>query len=114
MNECSRGQIWLVALDPAVGHEIQKTRPALIVSNDINNRLAGTITVVPITDAGEKVYPFEVFLPTKDAGLKKDSKIKCQQIRTVDKSRLIKRLGFVSANKMLDIERAIKIHLGMN
>ena len=58
-----RGDICLVALDPVMGREISKTRPALIVSNDINNRFSGTLTVLPITSKNlQKIYPFEVFL----------------------------------------------------
>ena len=108
-----RGEIWLVRLDPAVGSEIKKTRPALIISNDINNQHASLATVLPISDKGAKVYPFEVAISEGISGLSKPSKIKCQQIRTIDKERLVKKLGTVEKELMLDIEEALKLHLAM-
>lgn len=109
-----RGEIWLVNLNPVVGSEIRKTRPALVISNNINNEHAGTVTVLPITNRGEKVYPFEVTVAAGHAGLTKASKIKCQQIRIVDKSRLVKFFGSVEENLLPGIEEALWIHLGMN
>ena len=109
-----RGQVWLVKLDPAVGAEIKKTRLALVISNDINNQYAETVTVFPIADKGEKVYPVEVYLSSGAAGLTKESKVKCQQIRTVDKSRLVKFLGTLPQEKMKQAEEALLIHLGID
>ncbi len=108
-----RGEIYLVCLDPTVGSEINKTRPALIISNDINNQVARTVTVIPITTRTEKRYPFEAFLTCQETGLSKDSKAKCNQIRTIDKKRLVKCIGRVSIEKMKEIEEALLIHLGM-
>ena len=109
-----RGEIWLVALDPTVGSEIAKTRPTVVISNDINNIHAATVTIVPLTSkAAEEVYPFEVFLPKGEAGLPKDSKVKANQIRTIDKSRLIKCLGTLADSFVSAIEAAIKIHLNL-
>ena len=108
-----RGEIWLVRLDPGIGSEIKKTRPALIISNDINNQHAPLATVLPISDKGAKVYPFEVAISEGISGLSKPSKIKCQQIRTIDKERLVKKLGTVEKELMLDIEEALKLHLAM-
>ncbi len=113
MDWPKRGEIWVVNLDPAVGAEIKKTRPALIVSNDINNRYAGTVTLLLVSDQGDKIYPFEVPLPSGSSGLQKASKVKCQQVRTVDKIRLTKRIGIVSEQELRDVERAIMIHLGI-
>ena len=109
-----RGEIWLVRLDPAVGSEIKKTRPALIISNDINNQYATLVTVLPISDKGAKVYPFEIAVSEGNTGLSKPSKIKCQQIRTIDKERLVKRLGTVTKGHLPDIEDALKLHLGID
>jgi mRNA interferase MazF len=108
----NRGEIWLINFDPTVGAEIRKPRPAVIISNDQNNRHSLTVTVLPVTDKGEGVFPFEVFLPKETEGLKKDSKIKCQQIRTIDKARLIKMLGRIDAILFLDVQRALDLHLG--
>lgn len=108
-----RGEIYLVCLDPTIGSEINKTRPALIISNDINNRYSATVTVIPITSGTEKAYPFEVLLLPEKSGLPKKSKAKCNQIRTLDKKRLIKSLGEISNEKLKEVEDALCIHLGM-
>jgi mRNA interferase MazF len=110
-----RGAIYLAALDPTLGHEIAKTRPALVVSNDKNNRFAGTVTVLPITSGAlEKVYPFEVGIPRGEGGLPKASKIKADQIRTIDKKRLIKAIGALSDEHMSAVDRAVRIHLDLD
>lgn len=107
-----RGEIYLVCLDPSIGAEINKTRPALIISNDINNQVAQTITVIPITSNIAKVYPFETLLPSQGSGLSKNSKTKCNQIRTIDKKRLVKRLGKISTEELKEIGKSLSIHLG--
>lgn len=106
-----RGEIYWVNLDPTIGAEIQKTRPALVVSNDQNNEAAETVTVLPITQKTHRVYPFELALAKTQSGLKEDSKIKANQIRTVDKKRLGKLIGSISAQTMANVEQAILLHL---
>ena len=108
----SRGEIWIVQLDPTVGSEINKTRPALVVSNDAHNQQMANITVLPISDIGTKVYTVEVFLPEGTANLLKDSKIRCHQIRTIDKSRCIKPMGSIPQKYWLLIEESLRAHLG--
>ena len=108
-----RGEIYLVCLDPTIGFEINKTRPALIISNNINNQVAQTVTVIPITSSTEKVYPFEALLSSQESGLHKSSKAKCNQIRTIDKKRLVKFLGKVSKKELKEIEDSLSIHLGI-
>jgi mRNA interferase MazF len=109
-----RGEIYIAALDPVIGKEISKTRPVAVVSNDLNNQFAATVTVLPITSMNlDKIYPFEIFLPKGSGGLPKDSKVKADQIRTLDKARLAKLLGKVDQKQMTAIDRAIKIHLGV-
>jgi len=108
-----RGQIYLVQLDPAIGFEIKKTRPALIVSNDVNNQFSDTVTVLPLTSQTKVIHPFEVLLPVGAGGLKVASKAKANQIRTVDKKRLsTSPLGSpIDAKLLYRINKAIKIHL---
>ena len=107
-----RGDIFLACLDPVVGHEISKTRPVIVVSNDIGNKYAGTVTIIPITSKNlEKIYPFEVYLLGKITTLKKNSKAKADQIRTLDKARLIKSIGSLNHDLIHDIDIAIKNHL---
>lgn len=113
MARIERGEVWLVNLSPTIGREIRKTRPAVIISNDINNHHAGTVTVLPVTDQGEKIYPFEVAIGTEEAGLVKQSKILCQQIRTIDKGRLVKLLGRLSNEALNKVNKAILVHLGI-
>lgn len=108
-----RGEIFLVSLDPTIGSEINKTRPALVISNDINNKYSSTVTVIPITSKVEKVFPFEVLFLPGQSGLLKESKAKCNQIRTIDKRRLIKPLGEISIETIQQVEDALRLHLGM-
>ncbi len=107
-----RGEIWRVNLDPTIAGKIKKTRPAVIIFNDHNNRHASTVTLLPITDKGHEVFPFEVGLSKDTPGLNKDSKIKCQQIRMVDKVGLLKLLGHIDGISLSSIEDAVRLHLG--
>ncbi len=111
IKEIKRGKIYFANLDPAIGSEIKKTRPVAVVSNDINNRYNLTVTILPITSNVTKIYPFEVFLAGGTGNLPKDSKVKADQIRTIDKRRLIKEIGELSWGDMEKIEYAVKIHL---
>lgn len=109
-----RGGVYLAGLDPTVGHEIAKTRPVLVVSNDLNNRYSGTVTVLPITSGAlDKIYPFEVAIPQGAGGLPKDSKIKADQIRTLDRKRLIKTIGNLADEDMAHVNQAMRIHLSL-
>lgn len=115
MTEIKRGEIYWVNLDPSVGSEIKKMRPAIIVSNDINNRYSPTVTIIPISSNVTKPYPFEVLIKQGTGGLKKDSLIKTNQIRTVDKARI----SGDAMDQMLDetmmqqVAEALKIHLSL-
>lgn len=96
-----RGEVWLAALDPTVGSEIQKTRPCLIVSPDELNAHLRTAIVAPMT-TGSRPSPFRVAIKFK----RKEGLILPDQIRTVDKARLVKRLGKVDSvtmNAVLDV-----------
>lgn len=109
-----RGEIYLAALDPVLGREIAKTRPVVIVSNDKNNEFSGTVTILPITSKNLRtIYPFEVFLSRGRANLPKDSKIKADQIRTLDKGRMIKSIGVLGKTDLDAIDKAMKIHLAL-
>lgn len=113
MSRILKGEIYLAELSPTIGSEISKKRPVLIVSNDINNQFADTVSIVPITSTTAKIYPFEVFFPKSEGSLINDSKAKCNQIRTIDKQRIQKNLGKISVEKLKEVERAILIHLGI-
>ena len=109
-----RGEIYLASLDPVVGKEISKTRPVVVVSNDKNNEFSGTVTILPITSKRiKKIYPFEVFLSKGAGNLPKNSKVKADQIRTLDKVRIVTFMGRLEERKMTEIETAMKIHLAL-
>jgi mRNA interferase MazF len=104
-----RGEVWWVEFDPAIGTEIRKTRPAVIVSNDAANRNLARVVVVPLTSNTGKQYPGEA-LVTMDG---QSSKAMADQIMASDKARLKWQLGAVSKSDMQAIEDAIRIHLGL-
>ena len=107
-----RGEIHVVALDPVIGSEIAKTRPAVVISNDKNNQFSATVTVLPVTSQHHgKVYPCEDFLPKGVGNLPKNSKVKADQIRTVDKRRLVGRVGNLGPEEIARVEAAMKVHL---
>lgn len=109
-----RGEIYYASLSPAIGSEMDKRRPVLIVSNDANNRAANTVTILPITSNVSRVYPFEVLLKPEDSKLPKPSKAQAQQIRTVAKQRLEgERVGGLSEDMMQLVDAAMKLHLGL-
>ncbi|MBI5066075.1 type II toxin-antitoxin system PemK/MazF family toxin [Candidatus Woesearchaeota archaeon] len=111
--EVKRGDIWLVNLDPTIGHEIKKSRPAVIIQNDYGNTYSPITIIAPVTSQKvDKIYPFEVFIK-KRKGLQKDSKALLNQIRAVDKRRLIKKLGELDVETKSGIDEAIKISLGL-
>jgi mRNA interferase MazF len=108
------GDIFDVNLDPVIGAETGKSRPALIVSNNINNEFSQTVTVLPITSQpAVKYYPFEVLIPKGIAGLTAESRIKANQIRTIDKRRLVSLRGSLTSEYLPRVEKALKIHLNM-
>lgn len=111
----ARGEIYLVSFDPTVGHEIKKTRPALIIQNDIGNRYSPLTIVAAITSKVSPVpYPVEVRVePTSTNGLDVPSAIRLDQIRTVDRQRLIKRLGQIDRGTMARVDQAVKVSLGL-
>ncbi|MBA7680785.1 Endoribonuclease MazF9 [subsurface metagenome] len=110
-----QGEIYLCALDPVVGKEIAKTRPAVVVSNNINNKFSGTVTILPITSRNiDKIYPFEVLLEKGSGNLKKESKAKADQISTIDKTRCMSLIGELEKEDIKKIEKAIKIHLALS
>ena len=114
MAEVKRGDIWLVGLDPTIGHEIKKLRPAVIIQNDLGNKYSPITIVAPITSQNiEKMYPIEVPLVKRGSGLEKDSKVLLNQIRAIDKKRLTKKLGNVDYETMAKIDYSIKISLGL-
>ncbi len=113
-----RGDIHLVDLDPARGAEANKRRPAVIVSNDTANATAtrlgrGVVTVVPVTSNVERLYPFQVLLAAAATGLDRDSKAQAEQVRSIAVERVGERLGVVPNLMMLELDEALRLHLGL-
>jgi mRNA interferase MazF len=110
-----RGEIYLVELDPARGHESQKTRPALIMQNDIGNQHSQVTIVAAITSKlSPTPYPVEVVVPPhKGNGQSTPSAIQLSQIRSIDRERLVRRLGTLDAAAMVRVDRALQISLGL-
>lgn len=104
-----RGEVWWVEFDPSIGSEIRKTRPAVIVSNDIANAHLARVVVVPLTSSVSKLYPGEALITL--AG--KQSKAMADQIMAADKSRLKSRVGAVAAAEMETLDAAMMLHLGL-
>ena len=107
-----RGEVWLVNWNPARGSEQAGKRPALVIQNDIGNEKAST-TIMAAISGSVKIYPMNVKLDPPEGGLKRPSIVKTGQILTVSKERLEKRLGQISAEKMQEVNRAIKLSLDL-
>lgn len=109
-----RGEIWLVNFDPTIGVEIRKTRPALVLQNDIANRFSPITIVAAITSQFEEpLYPTEALIRAPEGGLKTDSVVLLNQIRSIDKQRLIKHLGTLKPDTLEHVNRVLQISLGL-
>jgi mRNA interferase MazF len=113
-----RGEIRFVTLDPTLGAEADKRRPAVVVSNDGANGTAqrlgrGAITIVPITSNVTRLFPFHVLLPAASTGLAVDSKAQAEQIRSVAAERIGARVGAVPADLMAALDEAMRLHLAL-
>lgn len=110
-----RGMIVEVALDPVVGHEQGRSRPCLVVQNDVGNRFSSTAIVVPLTDASHIRKSSPIYVPVKkgDGGTTKDSVVLCDQIRVVDQQRFRRAYGILSTAAMEHVDNALLISLGL-
>jgi mRNA interferase MazF len=113
-----RGDIREVDLEPVLGSEANRRRPAIIVSNDAANATAtrlgrGVVTVVPVTSNVNRVYPFQALLPAAATGLPHDSKAQAEQVRSVAVERIGERIGLVPPPLMEQVEEALRLHLSL-
>ena len=113
-----RGAVVRVDLDPLIGHEANKVRPAVVVSNDSANAYAATtglgmVTVVPLTSNVKRVYAFQAFVPSSESGLLVDSKAQTEQVRAVDVSRVLEVVTVLGVERMAAIDHALGVQLAL-
>lgn len=105
-----RGDVYWVNLDPTIGSEAKKTRPAVIISNNAQNKVATRVIVAPLTSTVSKVYPFEILVTLES----KQSKVMLDQIRTIDCQRLQSKLGKLTSKEIEALEKALKLVLSLS
>ncbi len=101
----------MVNLDPVVGSEVGKRRPAIVLQNELANRTSATVTVIPLTSRVDRIYPFQILIPASEGGLDRNSKALCEQIRTVSRARLIQFVGSLPEELIGKLRVALDRHL---
>lgn len=117
VENLSRGDIYEINLDPTKGSEIGKTRPAVVIQNNLGNQYSPITIIASITGAENigKPYPVMVFIRAGEGGLSKDSYVDCAQLRSVDiQHRLIRKLGCLEPDTMAKIDKALKLSLALS
>jgi mRNA interferase MazF len=104
-----RGEVWWVAFDPAIGGEIQKTRPALVISNNAANAALNRVIVIPLTSQVAKIYPGEALVTLNG----EQRKVMADQVTTASKQRLRTKLGSLDQADITTVENALLLQLGM-
>ena len=104
-----RGEVWWINFQPSVGGEIQKQRPAVILSNDASNKYLNRIQVVPVTTSVDRLYPSEAYVMVKG----KKHKAMADQLTTVSKVRVQNLMARLSRSDLQAVEQAIKVQLGL-
>jgi len=108
-NFPKRGEVWWVCFDPSIGAEMKKTRSAIVMSNDSANEFLERIQVVPLTSNTARVYPSEALVTVQG----KKSKAAADQVATVSKMRVYKKIGNLNARDLAEVEYVLKIQLGL-
>ncbi len=110
-----RGDVVLVNLEPGKGKEQRgRSRPCVVIQNDLGNQYSPTTIVVPLNDAaGKQVYPFQALVRKGRGGITKDSIAKCEQVRVIDHGRITKTLGHLDSGTIEGIDNALRISLAL-
>jgi len=108
-----RGEIYYVDWSPGRGSEQAGIRPALIIQNDVGNQFSPTTIVAAISTQRRRIYPFQVGITAQESGLPRDSIVKCEQIQTIDQSRLSRLVGSLSGDRMREVDLALHRSLGL-
>jgi mRNA interferase MazF len=109
-----RGEIWLADLGMTVGSEESGRRPVIIIQNDIGNEYSPTVIIAAVTARQKKFMPTHVRLPRHDNRLRRESTILTEQLRTIDRARLIKPLGRLTAEELAKADDALGVSIGLN
>jgi len=105
----NRGEVWWIRFDTSRGGEIEKQRPAIIVSNDVANKHLNRVQVVPLTSQTHKLYPSEAYVTVK----RKKHKAMADQLATVSKHRLVNYTARISEEEMHEVERALRVQMAL-
>lgn len=112
-HPCKRGDVWLVNFNPGRGSEQQGIRPAVIIQNDIGNQHSSTTIVAAVTTTIKR-FPVTVVLNRRESGLKEVSMVNLAQLLTIDRERLMKKLGALASERLIEVDRAIEVSLGLS
>ena len=106
----NRGEVWWVSFEPAIGGEVRKLRPAVIISNNASNKFLNRVQIVPITSKIDRLYPSEAYVMLNE----KQCKAMADQLTTASKLRLLNLEGRLSNSDMQKVEHAVRVQLGLS